>query len=123
MSLIRAIRCEIHKPVNMTWDQLGALLRVQRRIVPQLLRAGMDARIACGVLSNQASAHAKNLIEAGLDREALADGDLQKLISAYAARVSKLAAANAAKQNLGLEARGEAAFCIAGCRSTSPATC
>lgn len=47
---IRAIRIEIAKPVNGTWDQLGVLLRTQRRITSQLLRAGMDARIACGVV-------------------------------------------------------------------------
>lgn len=35
----------------MSWDELGSILRIQRKVVPQLLRAGMDARIACGVVT------------------------------------------------------------------------
>lgn len=49
--ITRALRVEIVKPLNATWDDFGTTLRVQSRIVPQLLRAGMDARIACGVAS------------------------------------------------------------------------
>lgn len=52
---MRALRVEIAKPVPpLTWDQLGTMLRVQRRIVPQIMRAGMDARIACGVVKTEA---------------------------------------------------------------------
>lgn len=50
----RALRVEIARPLNMSWDELGTILRVQRRIIPQLLRAGMDARIACGVVGTPA---------------------------------------------------------------------
>jgi len=49
-TVIRQLRIEIARPVEGTWDELGTLLRTQRRIMAQLLRAGMDARIACGVV-------------------------------------------------------------------------
>lgn len=47
---VRALRVEIARPVDITWDELGTLLRTQRKIMHQILRAGMDARIACGVV-------------------------------------------------------------------------
>lgn len=49
----RALRAEIAVPLGESWDELGMLLRVQRKILPQLLRAGMDARIACGVVGTE----------------------------------------------------------------------
>lgn len=51
---VRTIRVEIAKPLNMTWDELGTILHTQRKVVRQLLRAGMDARIACGAVGGKA---------------------------------------------------------------------
>lgn len=48
--IIRTLKVEIKRPVDRTWAELGALLSVQRRIIPVLLRAGMDAKIATGVV-------------------------------------------------------------------------
>ena len=50
----RTLMAEVSRPLDGTWDELGALLRTQRRIIRQLLRAGMDARIACGVVQAKA---------------------------------------------------------------------
>lgn len=47
---VRTLRIEIARPVDLSWDNAGTMLRVQRRVLPQILRAGMDARIACGVV-------------------------------------------------------------------------
>lgn len=49
--MIRTLKVEIVKPLDRTWGELEILLRTQRRLIPQLLRAGMDARIAAGVVS------------------------------------------------------------------------
>ncbi len=51
--VVRAVRVQILRPLNLSWDELGAMLRTQRTVMPQLLRAGMDARIACGVVGTQ----------------------------------------------------------------------
>jgi transposase len=80
----RALRIEIARPVDVSWDELGVLLRTQRRVMAQLLRAGMDARIACGVVGAKAAGRAQELLAAGLDveevtREIVAETSLQSV--------------------------------------------
>lgn len=72
-TITRTLRVEIVKPLNATWEELGTTLRVQRKIMPQLLRAGMDARIACGFVGDATLAEAKRLLDSALDIDALRD--------------------------------------------------
>lgn len=53
-TVTRTISLEVAKPLNCSWDELRVLLRTQRCIIPQLLRSGMDALIACGVVETKA---------------------------------------------------------------------
>lgn len=44
----RTLSLELAKPLNVKWAEARVLLYTQRKVVAQLLRAGMDARIAAG---------------------------------------------------------------------------
>lgn len=84
----RMAKFEIARPLNITWDELGTILRTQRHVLQDLLRAGMDARIACDVVgakqvkqnlgcktkSNEASMIAYDAIAMKLDEIRSRDG-------------------------------------------------
>lgn len=83
--IVRTLSVEIAKPMEpMTWDQLGTLLRTQRKIIPQLLRAGMDARIACGFVQNDTTTYARNLIDTSFDTEQIIESVLGEVKEQYA---------------------------------------
>jgi len=122
----------------MSWDELGVLLRTQRLVMAQLLRAGMDTRIAYGVLQAEATDYAKHLFSKSVDFEQitqeicsealqqLAQGDegdearekemkarvkkrLDRITAAVMGRVVTVVSQKAAKQILVPNVRGESA--------------
>ena len=51
---IRAIRVEIVRPVEETWDEVGPLLRTLAKATPKLLNAALDARVAIEIAGREA---------------------------------------------------------------------
>lgn len=52
--MIRAIRLEIHRPIDESWEVVGPHLRLLAKATPKLLNAAMDARIAIEVAGRDA---------------------------------------------------------------------
>lgn len=52
--MIRAIRLELAKPLDESWEDAGVLLRTLAKATPKLLNAAMDARIAIQVAGRDA---------------------------------------------------------------------
>lgn len=52
--LTRAVRVELLKPINCTWDELGTVLRTQRQVMGSLIQAAVDAIVACDVVGSGA---------------------------------------------------------------------
>lgn len=54
MSVIRAIRLELTKPLDEPWETVGPLMRILAKATPKLLNAAYDARIAIEVAGKDA---------------------------------------------------------------------
>lgn len=52
--MIRAVRLELCKPLDASWDVIGPMLRTLSKATPKLLNAAMDARIAIEVVGRDA---------------------------------------------------------------------
>lgn len=53
--LVRAMRLELAKPLDRSWDELGTVLRTQRSVIHLLCQAASDALTACRVVGTEAT--------------------------------------------------------------------
>lgn len=74
--MIRAIRLELVKPLDASWEEVGPTMHTLRKATPKLLNAAMDARVAIGVAGTAAvkaaiAPDAKTATSSGLPYQAV----------------------------------------------------